>query len=110
MMFYKVTPKNLAIDGLVIGLCFFSIYKARVGLEGSIGALEGDTKPAAFYWMVLAAGVFLIRLAYLGGIYFYGENANKNLSLFLKIHKYFTTCVWVVVFVMYLVILFKFVP
>ena len=107
-MFYKLTSKNLILDTWVIGLCFFSIYKAQVGLEESSGALAGDAKPEVFYWMVLAAGVLLFRLGYLGGICFYGESADKDLNLFLKFHKYFMTFVWVVTFIFYLVILFKF--
>jgi hypothetical protein len=58
-MFYKVTPKNLPIDGLVLGLIAYSIYNARTVAKASI---DGSTigLPEA-YWITLAGGVFLVR-------------------------------------------------
>jgi hypothetical protein len=100
-MFYKFTPKNLMIDGLVIGLCVFSIFKGRSVSEGNLGLTE-------FYWMLLAGGVFLVRWAYLAWSYFYGESASNNPSLLFKIHKVWVTFGAVAAFVMYFAIIFIF--
>jgi hypothetical protein len=100
-MFYKLTLKNLMIDGLVIGLVAFSILKSKYAAPADIGLTE-------FYWMLLAAGVFLIRWAYLAWSYFYGENANKNPGLLFKIHKVWVTFGAVVSFVLYFIIIFIF--
>lgn len=100
-MFYKVTPKNLLIDGLVLGLVAFSILKSRYAAPADIGFTE-------FYWMLLAVGVFLIRWAYLAWSYFYDENANKNPSLLFKIHKAWVTFCAVASFVMYFIFIFLF--
>jgi len=101
MKLYKFTPKNLMIDGLVVGLVVFSIHKGRSVPEGNAGLVE-------FYWMVLAGGVFLIRWAYLAWSYFYGENVNKNPSLFFKIHKVWVTFCTVAAFVMYFIFIYYF--
>jgi predicted membrane channel-forming protein YqfA (hemolysin III family) len=96
MKFYKITPKNLVIDGLVLGLVFFSIHKGRSAPEGNAGLTE-------FYWMVLAGGVFLVRWSY-----FYGENANKKPSLLFKIHRAWVTFCAVASFVAYFIFIFIF--
>jgi len=100
-MFYKFTPKNLTIDGLVVGLVFFSIYKARAMPEGSSGLIE-------FYWMLLAGGIFLIRWAYLAWSCFYGKSSNKNPSLVFKIQKVLMTCGAVVGLVAYFALILIF--
>ena len=104
MMFYKFTPKNLIIDGLVLGLCAFSLYSARTVAKTSI---EGNIGLTEVYWITLAGGVFLVRWAYLGWSYFYGKNANKNLSLLFKIHKVWVTFIGIASFVAYFIIVFN---
>lgn len=103
-MFYKFTLRNLIIDSLVIGLCAFSIYNARAvaktSIDGnSIGLIEG-------YWIMLAGGVFLVRWAYLGWSYFYGNNANPNPSVLFRVHKAWVTFCAVTAFVVYFIFLY----
>ena len=106
IMFYKITPKNLVIDSLVLGLCAFSIYNARTVAKASIdGKSIGLTEA---YWITLAVGVFLVRWAYLAWSYFYGENGNKNPSLLFKIHKVWVTFGAVAAFVMYFIFIYYF--
>jgi len=110
-MFYKVTPKNLLIDGLVLGLIAYSIYNARTVAKASIAkaSIDGSTigLPEA-YWITLAGGVFLVRWSYLAWSYFYGEHANKNPSLLFKFHKAWVTFGAVASFVAYFIINFNF--
>ena len=101
MVFYKLTPKNLMIDGLVIGLVAFSILKSKYAAPADIGLTE-------FYWMLLTAGVFLIRWAYLAWSCFYGKSANNNRNLIFKIQKVLMTCGAVVGLVAYFVFIFIF--
>ena len=89
------------IDGLVLGLVAYSILKSKYAAPADIGLTE-------FYWMVLAAGFFLVRWAYLAWSYFYGENANKNPSLLFKIHRAWVTFGGVCAFATYFVIIFVF--
>jgi len=105
-MFYKVTPKNLMIDSLVIGLGAFSLYNAKTLAKTSI---DGSTigLPEA-YWITLAGGVFLVRWSYLAWSYFYGEHANKNPSLLFKFHKAWVTFGAVASFVVYFIFIFNF--
>ena len=98
-MFYKLTLKNLMIDGLVIGLVAFSILKSKYAAPADIGLTE-------FYWMLLAAGIFLIRWAYLAWSCFYGKSANKNPSLVLKIQKILMTFGAVVGLIAYFALIF----
>lgn len=100
-MYYKVTLKNLMIDGLVLGLVAFSILKSKYAAPADIGLTE-------FYWMLLAGGVFLIRWAYLAWSCFYGKNADKSPTLLFKIHKAWITFGAVATFVAYFAIIFIF--
>ena len=100
-MFYKVTRKNLVIDGLVLGLVTFSVLKSHFTAPTEIGFAE-------FYWMVLAAGVFLVRWAYLSWSYFYSENANKIPGVLFKVCKVWVTFIGVISIIAYFVFIFFF--
>ena len=102
-MFYKLSIKNLTVDVLILSLCAFSIFNARVVANSSV---VGNIGLEEVFWITIAAGVFLARWAYLGWSYFYGENARKSSSPIFKIHRAWVTFGAVVTFIVYFVIVF----